>query len=133
MEKPVCMFTAVIFLGVALDTTGALIVNATTEGYSLTTTATVNWTESVTVEDYSRHQPTPTTAQAKLFTSAVTGKQLGTKNTSNKEGEETDDRKTDEEKTGLGKKSDQFKHLDICQVCQLYSLREAERSQRDFS
>lgn len=90
-------------MGVVLDK--SLISNASTESYSLTPTLTVNWTESVTVQDHSRHTPTPTTAQTKLSSTAVTAKQLDTKNTSNKEEEEeTEDNKTEDKKTELGKK-----------------------------
>lgn len=104
MEKSVCIFAAVIFMGVLLDKAGALRINATTESSSLVPTTTVKWSESVTVEDH-RHRHTPT-AQTELFTTAVPRKQLDTKNTSNKkdkDAEEADGKKTDHKKTQLGK------------------------------
>nr|XP_046269780.1 probable carboxypeptidase X1 isoform X1 [Scatophagus argus] len=106
MEKSLCLLAAVIFLGGFLD--AALIDDASTETYSLlnytTTTA-----ESVTVElqDHSRHQPTPTKAETTIPTSTVRGKERGTERLSkdseedSSNTEETDDSKTENEKTKL--------------------------------
>lgn len=136
MEKSLCVLAAVIILGTLLDESGSLIINATTESYSLsnyTTTVTVNWTEPVTVEDRRRNLPTTTTAQ-KLFTTAFTGKQLDTKNISkvnkNKDKEETDDSKKEDKKAELGKKNVHLKHPNLCQVGQFDFLYAAVRSQR---
>lgn len=130
MEKSLYMLAAVIFLGGLLDGAGALISSETTaRSFSLfnNTTATLKWTESVTVkttaepQDHSSSrwtpttpqttETTPTTAKQKLPTTTVRGKQLERENISqdseeikNKEGEDDSDDKTENGKKELGKK-----------------------------
>ncbi|GLD47664.1 probable carboxypeptidase X1 [Lates japonicus] len=122
MEKSLCTLAAVIFLGVFSAGAGALINDATTESYSLfnntATTATVKWTQPVTVDqDQSTELPAPTTAETKLSTTTVRDEQLDTKRTKQDSEEENSSKKEED-----NKKKDEKTELD-CPPLGLESLR----------
>ncbi|KAG7234593.1 hypothetical protein INR49_002222 [Caranx melampygus] len=107
----------------------ALIDDAATQRSSVSnnaaTTGTVNWTKSVTEEDQSRDGAAPTTAQTKLSTTAGAGKQLDTKENTNKDSEEVNNNSKEEEEEGErddSKEEDEKTGLD-CPPLGLESLR----------
>uniref|UniRef100_A0A7N8X6E2 Carboxypeptidase X (M14 family), member 1a n=1 Tax=Mastacembelus armatus TaxID=205130 RepID=A0A7N8X6E2_9TELE len=106
MKRSLCVLAAVIFLGGILDEAGALINDTTTGSFLLSNSTST--TTTVTVEDHSRDTPSPTTAPIKLFTSTARGKHLDARSSSpdnqeviDKKKKETDDTKTEDEKTEL--------------------------------
>lgn len=113
MEKSLCMLPAVLFLGLLTHGAAALInTPAPTKSYALinyttTTRPTLNWTEAVTVKGESRDGTTPATAEPDIFTTTVRDKQLDTTDTSkerNKKEKDPRDRKTEDDKSKLGRK-----------------------------
>lgn len=106
-----CMLPAVLFLGLLTHSAAALInTPAPTKSYALinyttTTRPTLNWTEAVKGE--SRDGTTPATAEPDIFTTTVRDKQLDTTDTSkerNKKEKDPRDRKTEDDKSKLGRK-----------------------------
>lgn len=105
------MLPAVLFLGLLTHSAAALInTPAPTKSYALinytiTTRPTLNWTEAVKGE--SRDGTTPATAEPDIFTTTVRDKQLDTTDTSkerNKKEKDPRDRKTEDDKSKLGRK-----------------------------
>ncbi|XP_062254101.1 probable carboxypeptidase X1 isoform X1 [Platichthys flesus] len=125
MGKSSCLLAAVISLGVfLLHRAGAREPTnyASPESSSLfnRTDVSVNWTESVTVEDQSRKPATPTTAEATLLSTSV--KQLDSKDIRQGSEEVNAKEEDKEEKRHVNKKQDKKTKLD-CPPLGLESLR----------